>query len=234
MPTRHRAHPPATPTIPHWLSRSLGESRASILAQLGRDPRTIEDLAAGLDLSRSAVRSHLAQLEQAALVERLRLPRETRGKPAYGYRITSDAAIALSTAYAPLAAGMLSAVSTRFARHEVALLLRTVGRALAVRHASIAPRLSQRLADAALAFDRIGGRAEVLESGGRFELRSGRCPLGALTSVDPFACETLEAFVAEIAGAGIRGACEHGAHPRCRFQVTREDRAPDASGDPGL
>lgn len=193
----------------------------------------MEQLARSVGLSKNAVRSHLALLEQDGLVERLTLYRATPGKPAQAYRITAAAAISLSSAYAPASLHLLAALQERVSSHETLTLIRIAGRSLAARYRSGAMRLRARLDDAAAALDVLGASAGITERGDLFTVTSEHCPLSALTTAHPAACHVLEAFVGEIAGVPARQRCERGEHLRCRFEVAREETISDASGDPG-
>ena len=61
-------------------------TKRRLLDLLLREERTAEDLAAGLDVSPTAVRQHLATLSALGLVERRRAD-PTSGRPAYVYRL---------------------------------------------------------------------------------------------------------------------------------------------------
>ena len=226
-------HSSGATSIPRWLRRSLGDSRSTLLTHLRREPRTVDQLARSVGLTKNAVRSHLALLEQDGIVERLTLYRATPGKPAQAYRITPSAAVFLSSAYAPTTQHLLAAVEERLPPHELVALLRAVGRSLAAGHRSSSMRLRARIQDAAAALTEIGGDAAVAERGDVYSVTSEHCPLSALTAAHPAACHALGAFVGEIAGAPARHRCERGEHLRCRFEIAREEMISDASGHPG-
>jgi predicted ArsR family transcriptional regulator len=216
--------------LPPWIRRALGDARTALVGALRDEPRTVEQLARTLKLSPNAIRSHLALLEQDMLVERLTLRRPGPGKPAFAYRLTTGAAIALSSAYAPAAFHLLGALNERLIPHEVVALLRSAGRAFGARHRSGAMRLRARIDDAADALTLLGGRGTVSEHADAFVVESEHCPLSALTASSASACHLLEAFVAESAGIPARQHCDRGAHPHCRFEIARERADSDASG----
>jgi len=220
----------AVPALPPWLRRTLGDARTTLIGYLRHEPRTIEQLARATRLSPTAVRSHLLILEQDGFVERLTLRRPGRGKPAFAYRLTPFASIALSSAYAPAAIHLLSALNERLVPSEVVALMRGAGRALGARHRSGAMRLRARVDDAAAALSLLGGLGSVVERSDAFVVESEHCPLSAMTSASPSACHLLEAFVGECAGIPARQRCERGTHPRCRFEVPRDRTDSDASG----
>ncbi len=220
-------------SIPLWLQRSLGATRTSILAELQREPRTVEQLARTLAIAPSAVRTHLALLERDGILERLTVHRASPGKPAHAYRIAESAGVFLSSAYAPAALHLLEALQERLPPHEVAGLLRSTGRRLARSHRTTSARLRARISDAATALTELGGAAQVTEQPAAFVLMSEGCPLAAMTGDHLAACGILEAFVSEIVSAPVRHRCAHGDRARCIFEIAREHAAPDASGHSG-
>jgi predicted ArsR family transcriptional regulator len=225
--------PSGTGPLPGWVQRSLGTSRAALLAELRHETATVSQLAAVVGLSRNAVRAHLSRLERDGLVERFTVHRATPGKPAFGYRVTGAASAALSTAYAPAAVHLLDGIQERVSPTELRVLLRAVGRSLAAPHRGASASFRTRVGDAALALTALGGRARVVERDDGLSVESVPCPLAALTSRHASACQALEALVGEIAGAPAVHHCEHGSHPRCRFDVRHRATASDASGYPG-
>jgi len=219
--------------VPQWIRRSLGPSRTALLAELRAEPRSIEHLSRALRLTPSAVRSHLALLQQDGMVERTSIRRAVRGKPAYAYRLTRNAMVLLSSAYAPAAAHLAAAVHDRLGTYDAVAVFRAAGRSLAIRHRSGSARVRARLEDAATAITELGGRAQLVERSDAFIVTSDHCPLSALTSEHPAACHLLEALVGEIAGVHARQRCEHSGMSRCRFEVPRQETVSDASGDTG-
>lgn len=184
-------------------------------------------------LTPTAIRAHLAFLEQDGMVDRDAVRRATRGKPAFAYRLTKHAMVLLSSAYAPAAAHLANAVHDRLDPFDAIAVFRAAGRSLAIRHRSGAARLRARLEDAAAAISDLGGRAELTERSDAYVVLSEHCPLSALTSEHSAACHLLEALVSEIAGAHARQRCDHGAMSRCRFEIARQETMSDASGDTG-
>ena len=219
--------------VPQWIRRSLGPARSALLAQLRVEPHTVEQLARALHLTPSAVRSHLALLEQDGMVDRTPIRRVTRGKPAFAYRLTKNAMVLLSSAYAPAASHLAAALQDRLGAYDAVAVFRAAGRSLAIRHRSGSARVRTRLEDAASAITALGGRAELAERSDAYVISSDHCPLSALTSEHPAACHLLEALVGEIAGVHARQRCAHGAMSRCRFEVQRQETVSDASGDTG-
>ena len=167
------------------------------------------------------------------MVDRTPVRRAVRGKPAFAYRLTKNAMVLLSSAYAPAASHLAAAMHDRLGTHDAVAVFRSAGRSLAIRHRSGAARIRARLQDAASAITELGGRAELAERVDAFVVSSDHCPLSALTSEQPAACHLLEALVGEIAGVHARQRCQHGVMSRCRFEIQRQETVSDASGDTG-
>src|ERR671928_1702040 len=73
-----------------WDKRFFASTRGRIVALLRRTARTVDELAAALDLTDNAVRAHLATLERDGLVEQQGV-RRGAGKPAAAYALTLEA-----------------------------------------------------------------------------------------------------------------------------------------------
>jgi predicted ArsR family transcriptional regulator len=195
--------------------------------------RTVDELARSLALTPNGIRAHLAALEYDGLVERTSVRRAKRGKPAHLYRVTEGAGAMLSSAYPAVAKHFLDAVDERFPSPQVMAALRVAGRRLAQQLPASGATIRVRALAATRSLNELGGAAELSEQGSTLVITSRACPLSVMTGANPTACLTLEAFVGEIVGAPARHRCDHTDRPRCRFEIAREQTAPDASGDPG-
>ena len=68
--------------------RFLETTRGQLLSLMRRGPRTVEELAAALELSDNAIRNHLSTLERDHLVRQAGVRRTTgAGKPALVYEL---------------------------------------------------------------------------------------------------------------------------------------------------
>src|SRR5687768_2405624 len=110
--------------------RLLDSTRGQILSLLRTTPRTVNDLAAALDLTDNAVRAHLVSLERDGLVQRRGMEPGFR-KPHVSYGLTADAEQIFPKAYGPLLNHFLETVSKRLTSRELNASLREVGRTVA-------------------------------------------------------------------------------------------------------
>jgi predicted ArsR family transcriptional regulator len=100
--------------IPGWRQRFQASSRGKILALLRAESRTVNQLAEALQLTESAVRSHLISLERDGLIQQLGMRRGFR-KPHVLYGLTPEAEHLFPTAYGSL----LRHALTVFGRHYI-------------------------------------------------------------------------------------------------------------------
>ena len=210
------------PVIP-WIHRLLGGTRGQIVALLRRSSRTVNELAAALELTDNAVRPHLTALERDGLVEQ-RVARGGIGKPAYVYELTSEADALLPKPYAPVLGLLLSALAERMPPEEVESLLREVGRRAAAGQRVRDGDLSARLQAAVEVLGALGGDAELEQREEAAFIRGYSCPLAALVPAHPEACQLAEALLTEVVGAEVREECEKGARPRCCFRIAVDAR----------
>ena len=113
-----------------WDQRALSTSRGQVLLALRRGPRTVEELAQALELTRNAVRSHLSTLERDGLVQRAGKRRGTV-KPSNLFELTAAAEELFSHAYAPVLRQLLSVLREQLPAGGLDDLLNEVGRRMA-------------------------------------------------------------------------------------------------------
>src|SRR5215213_7068793 len=83
--------------------RFFETTRGQIVALLRRGGRTVDELAAALDLSDNAIRNHLSTLERDHLIQQTGVRRTAgAGKPALMYELHPDAEPLFSLAYPPV------------------------------------------------------------------------------------------------------------------------------------
>lgn len=189
-----------------------------IVDLLRKGEMTIDELAAELGLTRTAVRSQLATHLRDGIVQERGLRRGT-SKPARTYGLSSEAELRLSRAYAPILAELLHVLSTRFAPEDFDSLMHEVGQRLAGGRAASRGPLSARVSDATDLLHSLGAMTTVTESDGRFTILGHGCPLGAVTASHPEACTTLEALLSEFIGAPVTSQCQRYERKRCCFEV---------------
>src|SRR5690348_16025665 len=116
-----------------WWERQIGgKPRGRIIALLRRRERTVDELAAELDVTPNAVRLHLQLLEREGLVrETGTRGHEGAGKPASLYGIAPSAEPSLSGAYAPVLVALIQSMRQRLSNKQVDALLVDAGRRIA-------------------------------------------------------------------------------------------------------
>ena len=207
------------PVIP-WIQRLLGGTRGQIVALLRRSGRTVNELAAALELTDNAVRPHLTALERDGLVAQRAVRGGGVGKPAYVYQLTAEADALLPKPYAPVLGLLLTALAERMPRAEVEALLREVGRRAAAGQRARDGDLPTRLHAAVDVLGALGGDAELEQREDGVFIRGYSCPLAAVVPAHPEACQLAEALLTEVTGTAVREECERGERPRCCFRIT--------------
>lgn len=205
-------------TVQPWTERFLEGTQGRIIATLRAGPRTVEELAAALELTGNAVRLQLGVLERDGLA-RVEGRRPSGRKPALVYGLTSRADFLLSRSYVPLLRALLDALGDRLSPAERGALLREVGRRLAASLPRSAGPRRERLRAASRAIELLGGRVTVETTGKATTLVGAGCPLGEVVRDHPEVCRVVETIVEEIAGLGVAEHCERGDRPRCSFRV---------------
>jgi predicted ArsR family transcriptional regulator len=203
-----------------WRQRLLKSTRGQILALLRTEDRTINELAAALNLTDNAVRAHLLSLERDGLVQQHGTRAGTR-KPHAAYTLSSEAEHIFPKAYGPLLSHFVTVVSDRLTPRTLRATMREVGAAVVGDHVERLKGRSRRdrIKAALDLLHDLGGRARFDERDGRRYI-SGRngCPLAAITSNHPEACLIVESLLSAVIGVPLKKCCEYGETPRCRFK----------------
>lgn len=204
-----------------WTRHFGGTTRGRIVALLRRGARSVEDLAAELDLTDNAVRAQLVTLQRDGVVASVGIRREgTVGKPATEYGIAPDAGTLFSSAYAPVLVTLLDVLGERHTRQELVSLMRTVGRRLAPDEATKGP-LEKRAKAAVALLAGLGGDAELVPVDGGYDVRGHGCPLASAVAGHPETCRAVETLLAEATGTTVREHCDRSSgSPCCRFTIT--------------
>jgi predicted ArsR family transcriptional regulator len=153
--------------------RFLDTTRGQIVALLRRGSRTVDELARALELTDNAVRAHLVTLERDGLVRSVGVRRGPgAGKPATLYELHPDAEPLFSRAYAPVLRAMLDVIAERMPAEEAEVLMRDVGRRLAVQLGrDVSGDLHARVHAAATLLGALGGEAYVEKGDDTLQLR---------------------------------------------------------------
>jgi len=205
-----------------WRQRLLKSTRGQILALLRTENRTINELAAALNLTDNAVRAHLLSLERDGLVQQHGTRPGTR-KPHAAYGLGAESEHIFPKAYGPLLNHFVTIISNRLTSRRLRATMREVGAAVAADHLDQLKSRSrrERIETALNLLSDLGGSAKFDESGGK-QFIHGRngCPLAAVTASHPEACLIVESLLSKIIGVRAKKCCEYGDTPRCCFELS--------------
>jgi DeoR family suf operon transcriptional repressor len=179
---------------------------------------TANELAAKLELTHNAVRTHLAALQREGLVREAGLQRGGT-RPAVVYALVPRAESALSSAYIPFVAQLLVVLGEQMSSAELDTLMRAVGRRLAAQWPPLQGNLQQRVEGAMVLLEELGAQTELERSDGGFVVRGYGCLLGEAVHGRPEVCRAVESLLANLIGVPVRECCERGEHPRCCFEI---------------
>jgi predicted ArsR family transcriptional regulator len=197
----------------------LDTPAGKVLAQLREGPRTVEDLAKALHLTPNAVRNQLRKLQDANLVAQSGT-RPSASKPSVLYAVTLEGEVQFSTIYLPILTQFLRVAEGQCSGKQLGSFMRDTGKSLAGRYEKPDGDLKKRVNSAARLLRSFGGLTEVRTENGGLVIRSGTCPLSALTSEHSAACLIFESFLASYIGATVRNCCSLERKPQCCFEVS--------------
>ena len=207
-----------------WRQRLLRSTRGQILALLRSENRTVNELAAALNLTDNAIRAHLVSLERDGLVQQHGTRAGTR-KPHAAYGLSSEAEHIFPKAYGPLLNHFVIVISNRLTPRTLRATMREVGRAVAADHLERwkGRGRGERIKAALDLLNDLGGSARFEESEGK-QFIHGRngCPLAAVTASHPEACLIVESLLSKVIGVPAKKCCEYGETPRCCFELARK------------
>lgn len=212
------------PTQPHWLDRLVGGTRQEVIELLLRRDRTVQEIAEEIGVSANAIRGHLAALERDGLVIQRDTRRDTGGKPAAVYALSTDADELFPKAYAFVLEGVLSVLDEREGPERVLETLAEVGARAAV---PTEGSQEERVRAAADVLRSLGGTVEIHRDNGRWKIQGFSCPLSSVTSRDARVCGLARALVERTTGGSVVEVCQRGRRSRCAFEVSFPD-GPDA------
>jgi predicted ArsR family transcriptional regulator len=205
-----------------FLRRAKEGTSGQIIELLRRRPMTVDELAAGLGVTRTAVRAQLATLERDDLVEQ-RGSRRGASKPSRVYGVTSQAELLLSRAYVPILTSLLHVLAHRVPPAEFDATMREVGGELMRGHRIGQGELRQRVAGASALLNDLGGLTEVEEENGSYFIRSHGCPLAAATANHPEVCNALESMLSVFVGSRVTKCCDRYDRVRCCFEIPKTE-----------
>jgi predicted ArsR family transcriptional regulator len=212
---------PADPPRRHARRSLLAGTSGRLLTLLCGGRRTVNELAAELNLTDNAVRAQLERLQRAGLVAHAGSRPGTR-KPHADYEITPAACRLFPTAYEPVLNQLLRLLAQRLSPDQVVALLADAGEQLLApalgpaRNATPRQRLTRLV-------EKLGNAApgvELREHDGRLAVRACACPLASVTTDHPQLCDRLASVLTRLLGAPVTQACDRGTFPRCHFEMS--------------
>jgi predicted ArsR family transcriptional regulator len=197
---------------------SLSGTRGRIVDIIRRSPATATEIAARLDLTYNAVRSHLSALERDGLV-RLADARRGDTRPAVVYELAPEVDDVLSRAYMPFASHLVRVLGERVAEPELDDVMREVGRRLARDRSRPAGSLTERIDAASALLQELGAPNDVERASGTARIRGLGCVLASAVQGRPQVCHAMESLLEEFIGAPVRQCCDRTGRPRCCFEI---------------
>ncbi len=202
----------------NWNRWFFASTRGQIITLLRRSSRTVEELTQALDLTHTAVRTHLAALERDGLVQQ-RSERRGSGKPSSVYDLAPAAEYLFPKSYDQLLDQLLDVLHGRMTPEEIETLLREVGQRMAAQRKIPPGNLRVRLEAAAEVLNELGGLMERETGKGTLCIRGYRCPFAAVVLEHPEVCHLAQALLTELVGVPIQEQCERTGPVPCRFVV---------------
>jgi predicted ArsR family transcriptional regulator len=197
-------------------SPEASNAQERVIRLLARGAQTVEELAAGLDITPNAVRAQLALLRREGIVEEAGRARGAR-RPSVIYGLRKGAEVRLSRAYPLAFARLVETAAAKLRPAAFVELLRATGRRMAAAFLPGSGDAGERAAAAAAALEKLGSRVQVTKQGAKLLLRGDACPLGEAVAADERTCAAVAAMLEEVTGLAVSECCEHGDHPRCGF-----------------
>jgi predicted ArsR family transcriptional regulator len=193
----------------------------------GRPPRTVLELIAATEVTRTAVMEQLAELEAAGLVEKTVERLSGRGRPRHLYRAT-DAAMAMAFPGNPhLVMPAVWQAIFEIGGEELSkkIIKRAAKLAADCYNARItAQKPAERLRQFLVLFAEEGGLAEAVEeSGGRITLYRRSCPFCGMADARRNVCRVDQEILTAVVGRPVRRvACRESDAPCCMFEIAEE------------
>ena len=200
-------------------TRFFESTRGQIVLLLRESGKTVNEIAEKMDLTDNAIRAHLLALDRDGLVRQVGTTKGFR-KPHTVYSLTDDARHLFPKAYDSILNKLISVLKRRLSPKVVIEVMRDVGRDVA--SADMTSRggpLRDRLNNALVALEGLGGSARIVEQSDQFSIESDSCPFADVVSEHPEVCKATEAAVQEIVGEKVTERCDRNGLPKCRFSI---------------
>jgi DeoR family suf operon transcriptional repressor len=193
-------------------------TRGRIVDLLRRAALSANEIAARLDMTHNAVRSHLADLIRNGLVREAGL-KKGASRPSVLYELVPRAESAFSSAYVPFVAHLLRALGERMTTADLDALMGTVGKSLAAEWPRLRGDLPERVKAANALLEQLGALTEVELVDHSFVIRGYGCLLSEAVHGRPEVCRAIERMLAELVDVPVEECCERGERPRCCFKI---------------
>lgn len=202
-----------------WTRRFFHTTRGQIILLLREKPRTVADLAEAQELTKNAVRAHLATLERDGLVHQIGEQAGFR-KPHFSYELTTEAGDLFSKAYGPVLNQVVAVMKDRLGVKQTESVFREVGHRMAPSPvADDSSVFEERLDQSLKSIEKLGGQASIVREEGKVFIRSAGCPLSAATSDHGEVCKMVETILSEIIGVPVEQTCRRESSPQCCFEI---------------
>lgn len=193
-------------------------TRDRLVQLLRHRPRTVEELAAAVSLTRNGVRAQLGALERDGVIERSGVRHAAGpGKPPQLYRVTPRAEARFSAAYLPAFGALVATLADRLEPSVLHSMFSATGRRMAAARTGTTKADPADLAKTLL--ESLGAAVAVQGEAGHRMVEGVACPLADAVRRCPDSCELVRSLLAATTGARVLTRCEHGDAPRCRFAV---------------
>src|SRR5215207_2957312 len=199
--------------------RFWASTRGRLLTLLRRGTDTVGGLAAALELTANAVRSHLTALERDGLVGPSGTRRGPR-KPTVTYALSPQAEQLFPKEYGPVLRSLLDELKDQLTAEQLDAVMRAAGRRFArtFRPLARSARPAERVERAAAVLRELGGCCEREAQNGTVVLSCSVCPLGVAADGHPEVCRLVETVLTDVVAVPVRNHCEANP-PRCRFEI---------------
>jgi predicted ArsR family transcriptional regulator len=196
--------------------RFFASTRGRIVLLLRESGKTVNDLAAALNITDNAVRAHLLSLDRDQLVRSGGTIPGAR-KPHAIYELTDVARDHFPRPYGSILKRFLGVLKERIPRPAISHDLRETGRQMAA-DVAIDPD-KDKLDSCVATLQELGGAARLVKENGQTSIRSESCPFGDIVSEHPEICGMAESMIEEIVGEPVREICDRSGAPKCRFLI---------------
>ena len=210
---------------------TLGERQQQLLLLLlnNKAGLTVDDLSAQLQITRNAVRQHLAALERDDLVRRGDT-KPSGGRPEQLYLLSDRGGELFPRRYSWFSELLIEAMASEIGRDAVGAKLEQMGRAVGrqlVGSGAAAPDLGGRVAAMAKIMQELGYAARVAESPAAQTIDASNCVFHHLAAKFPEVCRFDLGLIGAFADATVdHQECMVRGGRKCRFKLAPTPRRP--------